>query len=207
MHCFNILFKILTRLPQLLLTMLRLADKIRQRERGEASNEPDAPNSPSFRSASIRDTLLLQELPDLKPTSTSQWQITYPDPNKLHEFVLVVRPKDGFWAKGNFYFSVTVPEGYNFVPPIVKCTTKIWHPNIDEDGRVCLSLLRQSSLDSSGWAPTRKLYEVVWGIESLFSELCDFTDALNTTAADQYARDPDAFRNKARYYVNEYAKR
>jgi ubiquitin-conjugating enzyme E2 F len=56
-----------------------------------------------------------------------------------------------------------------FQPPIVKCLTKLWHPNISEDGDVCLSILRQSSIDGMGWAPTRKLKDVVWGLNSLFT--------------------------------------
>lgn len=56
-----------------------------------------------------------------------------------------------------------------FQPPKVKCLTKLWHPNISEDGNVCLSILRQSSIDEMGWAPTRKLKDVVWGLNSLFT--------------------------------------
>ena len=37
-----------------------------------------------------------------------------------------------------------------FQPPMVRCNTRIWHPNINEDGEVCLSLLRQTSMDSMG---------------------------------------------------------
>ena len=54
-------------------------------------------------------------------------------------------------------------------PPKVKCITKLWHPNISEDGDVCLSILRQNSIDGMGWAPTRKLKDVVWGVNSLFT--------------------------------------
>lgn len=56
-----------------------------------------------------------------------------------------------------------------FQPPTVKCLTKLWHPNISEDGDICLSLLRQNSIDGMGWAPTRKLKDVVWGLNSLFT--------------------------------------
>ena len=38
----------------------------------------------------------------------------------------------------------------SFQPPNVTCNTRLWHPNINEDGEVCLSLLRQSSYDSLG---------------------------------------------------------
>ena len=54
-------------------------------------------------------------------------------------------------------------------PPVVKCLTKLWHPNISEEGEICLSLLRQNSIDGLGWAPTRKLKDVVWGLNSLFT--------------------------------------
>ncbi|KAA3672046.1 ubiquitin-conjugating enzyme E2 F [Paragonimus westermani] len=186
--------------------MISLADKIRQRKSGGGSNEPDAAQSASVRSAIIRDRLLLQELQELKTNLSSQCTIHHPDPNKLHEFTLTIKPKEGIWASGTFLFEVIVPEGYNHMPPLVHCSTRIWHPNIDEEGRVCLSLLRQSSLDSSGWAPTRRLLDVVWGIESLFTDLCDFNDALNTAAAEQFQRSPDEFYSTARNYIYEYAR-
>uniref|UniRef100_A0A915EPL5 UBC core domain-containing protein n=1 Tax=Ditylenchus dipsaci TaxID=166011 RepID=A0A915EPL5_9BILA len=45
-----------------------------------------------------------------------------------------------------FKFSINVPPEYNNVPPVVKCLTRVWHPNISEDGNICLSILRQNSL-------------------------------------------------------------
>ncbi|TPP60813.1 Ubiquitin-conjugating enzyme E2 F [Fasciola gigantica] len=186
--------------------MISLADKIKQRRSGVMTNEPDAVQSASVRNATIRDRLLLQELQELNGNLSPRCTIHHPDPNKLHEFTLIVKPEECLWAEGTFKFEIVVPEGYNHTPPLVRCTTRIWHPNIDEEGRVCLSLLRQSSLDHSGWAPTRRLLDVVWGIESLFDDLCDFNDALNTTAAEQFQRDYDAFYQTVRSYVYRYAR-
>lgn len=118
----------------------------------------------------------------------------------------------------------------------MKCQTKLWHPNISEEGDVCLSILRQSSLDGMGWAPTRKLKDVVWGLNSLFTvhiynclsiqfrsmivfdimyilyffffqDLLNFDDPLNKDAADQFIKDKELFRSKVRDYVMQYAKR
>lgn len=55
-----------------------------------------------------------------------------------------------FLQGGSFKFSINVPPEYNNVPPVVKCLTRVWHPNITEDGAICLSLLRQNSLDGYG---------------------------------------------------------
>lgn len=57
----------------------------------------------------------------------------------------------------------------SFQPPRVKCATTLWHPNISVSGDICLSLLRQNSIDGLGWAPTRRLKDVVWGLNSLFT--------------------------------------
>uniref|UniRef100_A0A8C8VPP8 UBC core domain-containing protein n=1 Tax=Pelusios castaneus TaxID=367368 RepID=A0A8C8VPP8_9SAUR len=74
-------------------------------------------------------------------------------------------------------------------PPKVKCLTRIWHPNITETGEICLSLLREHSIDGTGWAPTRTLKDVVWGLNSLFTDLLNFDDPLNIEAAEHHLRD------------------
>jgi ubiquitin-protein ligase len=43
------------------------------------------------------------------------------------------------------WFTVQVPPDYNMAPPEVKCLTQLWHPNISEQGDICLSILRQNS--------------------------------------------------------------
>uniref|UniRef100_A0A4W2EVQ3 Ubiquitin conjugating enzyme E2 F (putative) n=1 Tax=Bos indicus x Bos taurus TaxID=30522 RepID=A0A4W2EVQ3_BOBOX len=64
---------------------------------------------------------------------------------------------EGYYQGGKFQFETEVPDAYNMVPPKVKCLTRIWHPNITETGEICLSLLREHSIDGTGWAPTRTL--------------------------------------------------
>ncbi|XP_069440103.1 NEDD8-conjugating enzyme UBE2F isoform X3 [Ovis canadensis] len=76
---------------------------------------------------------------------------------------------EGYYQGGKFQFETEVPDAYNMVPPKVKCLTRIWHPNITETGEICLSLLREHSIDGTGWAPTRTLKDVVWGLNSLFT--------------------------------------
>ncbi|XP_038870391.1 NEDD8-conjugating enzyme UBE2F-like isoform X4 [Salvelinus namaycush] len=113
---------------------------------------------------------------------------------------------EGYYQSGTFHFEIDIPEAYNMVPPKVKCQTRIWHPNIAETGEICLSLLREHSIDGTGWAPTRTLKDVVWGLNSLFTDLLNFDDPLNIDAAEHHLRDKEDFRNKVQDYIKHYAR-
>ncbi|XP_067844083.1 NEDD8-conjugating enzyme UBE2F isoform X3 [Heptranchias perlo] len=146
--------------------MLTLAKKLK-REEGVKGRGNTNPGTDSSRRVSIRDKLLIKEVAELEANL----------------------PNEGYYQGGKFQFETDVPEAYNMVPPKVKCLTRIWHPNITETGEICLSLLREHSIDGTGWAPTRTLKDVVWGLNSLFTDLLNFDDPLNIEAAEHHQRD------------------
>ena len=55
-------------------------------------------------------------------------------------------PPDSPYEGGTFALLVTFPRDYPFKPPSVKFETRIFHPNINQTGDVCLDTL------SSQWA-------------------------------------------------------
>lgn len=126
--------------------------------------------------------------------------------------------EDSLWKDGKFKFVISCNEDYNMTPPKVKCLTKILHPNISGNihetkelyfsylsslsasGDVCLSLLRLNSIDGMGWLPTRRLKDVVFGINSLFTDLCDFVDdPLNVNLAEEFCVNSE----KVKQYVEQ----
>ena len=56
-----------------------------------------------------------------------------------------------------------VGPNYPHEPPKVKCETKVYHPNIDLEGNVCLNILRED------WKPVLTINSIVYGLQYLFS--------------------------------------
>ncbi|KAF7316492.1 Fecal droplet protein [Mycena indigotica] len=64
-----------------------------------------------------------------------QWQAT------------IMGPGESPYAGGVFFLSISFPTDYPFKPPKVSFTTKIYHPNINANGSICLDILRDQ------WSP------------------------------------------------------
>lgn len=70
--------------------------------------------------------------------NTDTCTLKFENPDNLHKFKVVIQPDEGYWRNGHFTFEIIVPPEYNIKPPSVTCLTRLWHPNINETGEVCL---------------------------------------------------------------------
>ncbi|KAG5678439.1 hypothetical protein PVAND_008112 [Polypedilum vanderplanki] len=164
-------------------------------------------NGQNNKRISIRDKLLVKEIQEMELCKPSSVTCEFPDSNNLSEFYIIVTPGDeSLWRNGSFKFLVTVNEDYNMIPPTVKCLTKVLHPNISSNGDVCLSLLRLNSIDGTSWLPTRRMKDVMFALNSLFSDLVDFSDPLNVELAEEYSKDSEKAKMKIREYVLKHAR-
>lgn len=55
------------------------------------------------------------------------------------------------YNKGAFKIEITFPAEYPFKPPKICFKTRIYHPNIDEKGQVCLPII-----SAENWKPATK---------------------------------------------------
>jgi ubiquitin-protein ligase len=63
---------------------------------------------------------------------------------------------------GKFKISLTFPTNYPFTPPLFKFLTPLYHPNVDDQGSVCLSLLKDGE-----WKPSTRIAAILEGIMGL----------------------------------------
>ncbi|KAI3365334.1 hypothetical protein L3Q82_010419, partial [Scortum barcoo] len=82
----------------------------------------------------------------------------------FHWQATIMGPGDSPYQGGVFFLTIHFPTDYPFKPPKVAFTTKIYHPNINSNGSICLDILR------SQWSPALTVSKVLLSICSL---LCD----------------------------------
>ncbi|KAJ1833989.1 NEDD8-conjugating protein ubc12 [Coemansia sp. RSA 2706] len=141
--------------------------KIWNKKKVEAEVEKAQPkNSP----ARIR---LQKELNELEPLSDTQLETSA---DNLMDFTMVYRPSEGYYQKGEFRFSFHVPANYPHEAPKVRCLQRIFHPNIDPEGHICLNILRED------WKPVLNIQAVIFGLRMLF-QTPNPDDPLNKDAA------------------------
>jgi ubiquitin-protein ligase len=56
-------------------------------------------------------------------------------------------------AGGVFKLELFLPDDYPMTPPKIRFLTKIFHPNVDKLGRICLDVLK-SKLEAQTWPLT-----------------------------------------------------
>lgn len=111
-------------------------------------------------------------------------------------------PEGTVYAKGIFKLEIQVPERYPFEPPNVKFVTPIYHPNIDNGGRICLDIL---NLPPKGaWAPSLNIATVLASIGLLLSDP-NPDDGLMGDISAEYKHNRSNFDQKARSCTQKYA--
>ncbi|XP_075800341.1 ubiquitin-conjugating enzyme E2 D4 isoform X1 [Microtus pennsylvanicus] len=105
-----------------------------------------------------------KELTDLQRDPPAQCSAGPVGDDLFHWQASIMGPNDSPYQGGVFFLTIHFPTDYPFKPPKVAFTTKIYHPNINSSGSICLDILR------SQWSPALTVSKVLLSICSL---LCD----------------------------------
>eukprot|EP00198_Chlamydomonas_reinhardtii_P011978 XP_001701315.1 predicted protein [Chlamydomonas reinhardtii] len=161
--------------------MLKLFSvKDKQKQQQEAAANVGKPGKLSAGELRIQKDMAELNLP-------SNITISFPDgKDKLMHFFIAIRPDEGIYRGGKFNFEFTVPPGYPHDAPKVLCATKVYHPNIDLEGKICLNILRED------WKPVLSISSVIYGLQFLFLDP-NPDDPLNKEAAQMFVDQPRQF--------------
>lgn len=95
------------------------------------------------------------------------------------------------------------------MPPKMKFLTKMWHPNIYKDGKVCISILHAPEIDqfneqeklSEKWRPVLGVKEIVLSVMSMIVDP-NLNSPANVDAAIEYRDDYKSFKKRVRKLID-----
>jgi len=108
-------------------------------------------------------------------------------------------PSNTPYEGGTFYIDITFPDDYPDHGPAIIFTTRIYHPNVNEKGGVCLDIFKDK------WTPEISLSVALQSVYSLLGEPNPY-DPFAPEIAKNYIEDKDGFIKIAREWTEQYAK-
>ncbi|KAI8060836.1 putative ubiquitin-conjugating enzyme E2 [Gongronella butleri] len=120
------------------------------------------------------------------------------DDNLRYFDVVIAGPSQSPFEGGVFRLELFLPEEYPMAAPKVRFLTKIYHPNIDKLGRICLDILKDK------WSPALQIRTVLLSIQALLSAP-NPDDPLDNNIAQHWKDDLPEAINTAKVWTARYA--
>lgn len=96
-------------------------------------------------------SILGQELEEIQSNGIVGFSDVQVDEQNMFAWQGVIVPDSAPYNKGAFRVDIRFPLDYPFKPPKVTFKTKIYHPNVDEKGQVCLPIIQPEN-----WKPATR---------------------------------------------------
>ncbi|GLJ44267.1 hypothetical protein SUGI_0925880 [Cryptomeria japonica] len=115
----------------------------------------------------------------------------------FHWQATIMGPPDSPYAGGVFLVTIHFPPDYPFKPPKVAFRTKVFHPNINSNGSICLDILKEQ------WSPALTISKVLLSICSLLTDP-NPDDPLVPEIAHMYKTDRSKYETTARSWTQNW---
>ncbi|CAG2201968.1 ubiquitin-conjugating enzyme E2 L3-like [Mytilus galloprovincialis] len=144
---------------------------------------------------------LQKELGDLRKADLKTFRNIIVDESNILKWEGLIVPDQVPFNKGAFKVEINFPAEYPFKPPKVTFKTKIYHPNIDEKGQVCLPIISPEH-----WKPATKTDQVIQSLIALVQEP-EPGHPLRPDLAEEFTRDKKKFFKNADEYTKKHSEK
>jgi len=162
--------------------------------------------------AAVAMKLLGKQLAEFEDEPVEGFTVRADEKNIFNWEVWIEGPSDTYYAGGIFKLTMKFPTDFPLNPPEVRFVSEFWHPNVFDDGKVCISILHAPGPDemsgedeSERWLPTRSIATIILSVISLLSAP-NFSSPANIKASVEMRRNPDAFAARVKRLVEKSLK-
>lgn len=134
-----------------------------------------------------------KEIEDSKHNQNEGYQLFKFIGDKLYG--VLEGPPNTYYENGFLHFVMIYDNGYPFKPPKFYFQTKMFHPNIDEFGLVCLDFYAH---------PAYTVDKIILSVQALLDSP-NMNEVLNEYSANLYQENKKEYENTVRKYTSQYA--
>jgi len=144
---------------------------------------------------------LQKELGDIRKSNLKSFRDIQVDESNLLNWQGLLVPENSPYNKGAWRIDIVFPAEYPFKPPKVSFRTKIYHPNIDEKGQVCLPII-----SAENWKPATKTNQVIQALVTLVNDP-EPNHPLRADLAEEYTKDRKKFLKNAEEFTRKHSEK
>jgi len=140
---------------------------------------------------------LQKELGEIRASASKSFRDVVVDESNILVWQGLLVPEKAPYNKGAFLIDIVFPPEYPFKPPKVSFRTKIYHPNIDEKGQVCLPIVA-----AENWKPATKTEQVIQSLVGLVNDP-EPEHPLRADLAEEFSKDKKKFFKNAEEFTKK----
>ncbi|KAL0099351.1 hypothetical protein PUN28_020130 [Cardiocondyla obscurior] len=144
---------------------------------------------------------LQKELGDLRASAMKNFTNIQVDEANILTWQGLILPDNPPYNKGAFRIEINFPAEYPFKPPRINFKTKIYHPNVDEKGQICLPII-----SAENWKPATKTDQVIQALIALVNDP-EPEHPLRADLAEEFLKDRKKFLKNAEEFTKKHAEK